>query len=200
MNRRDLLKECGILLAAPTAIGLSGCSSSDGGDGNGGDAGGADDTPTDSPMGTDTPTPTDTQASTPSPTPTTTPTPAADDDGEPVGEVVDNAVEELEITDWSARIDDMNNDFVVTLSIENTGDQATELVDYWYVITLYDAEGTEIPNGGNSQSGSEKTYARPGEVGALDVAVWVENDNPEDVARYEIAMNCTLSDGVYCEE
>lgn len=213
MNRRNLLSECGILLVAPTAVGLSGCSSSDGGDGdgNGGDAGGADDTPTDSPMPTptatptntpmptDTPTPTDTQASTPSPTPTTTPTPAANDGGEPVGEVDANAVEELEITDWSARIDD--DDFVVTLSIENTGDQQTELVKYWYDVKLYDAENTNIPLGANTQSSSEETDPAPGEVGVLDAVISLENDNPEAVARYEVSITCTLADdAVYCEE
>lgn len=193
-----------VLVGAGVTAGLSGCSGGD-------DAGTPTEmstptntptpteTPTNTPRSTDTPTPTDTQTSTPSPMATTTSTPATPDDGEPVGEVVDNAVEELEITDWSGRIDD--DDFVVTLSIKNTGNQQTQLVKYWYDIRLYDAENTNIRLGKNTQSPSEETDPAPGEVGVLNAVISLENDNPEDVARYETSITCTLADdAVYCEE
>lgn len=87
--------------------------------------------------------------------------------------------------------------FPVTVTLENTGNEETNVEEYDYDYTVYDSGRSDL-TGGSSASADPKTIA-PGESTDVLLTTIVDGD-PADVASYEVVLSCTsLSDGVYCE-
>jgi hypothetical protein len=193
MNRRDLLRKCGTGLAAPTAIALSGCSSSDGGGGGGGDgddSGGGDGGSGDTGGGDDTPTA----------TPMETTTSAGGGDGEytreGMGELVTDEVDEIEVLGWTSEVVSDQSIFQVEVTVRNAGSQETRITPgaYALVITYYDDSGSALSEGRPNSVDSRNLPS--GEVAS--VRRNVELDDPGAVASYDISLTCDTSMGVYC--
>jgi hypothetical protein len=186
MNRRDLLTKCGLFLAVPTAIGLSGCSSGDGGDDNGDDDS-EDDTPT--------------ATATPVETPEQTPT-ASDGDGgeytrEEMGELVTDEIGEIEILGWTSEVLDGPSLFQVEVTLRNAGNQDTRITPgaFALVITYYDDNGSTLGEGRHSRV--ERRTLPSGETAF--VSGNVELDDPSVVASYDLSLTCDENSmSVYC--
>jgi hypothetical protein len=185
LHRRTLLG------AAVTAM-LAGCSG-DGGDRDGGDGGdGADSDGDDggTPTATGSPTATDT----PSETPTETPPASSKRLNSEVSELAFVSAEQ----DVAGESDPSpSGTWLLRVTVENTGDQETNLFEYDYEGTVYDADGNEI-GGIDGKSSTGDSNAAPGGTG--EVTLSSRDVDPEEVARYEVALVCTsISEGVYCD-
>ncbi len=195
MNRRDLFRKCGILLAAPTAVSLSGCSSSEGddgdsdGDGGGsdGDGGGSDGDNGDSDGdggGSD--------------------GDNGDSDGdggeytkEEMGELVTDEIGEIEILGWTSEVFSGPSLFQVEVTLSNVGNQEIRITPgaFALVITYYDDTGSKLGEGRHGRV--EKRSLPSGETAF--VSGNIELDDPSVVASYEISLTCgENSMSVYC--
>lgn len=180
MQRRTVLKQCTAGLAAAGSFGLAGCgSSNDSGDSNGGgdsndDAGS---------------TPTDVAE-----TDTDRPEQTAESVGGAVGQ---NTVDGLKIVDWLVK--DTTDDFTVQVTVENTGQQTTDIFDYEYGLALYDESGADISTGGSGSGSIADTEIEPGEQSTINVFQSVEG-SPDNVTSFEISLSCDgpFVEGVYC--
>jgi hypothetical protein len=106
---------------------------------------------------------------------------------------IDNGVSGIEVTDH--RSNPQSAGWAVEMTVENVGDQETNLNEYSYGVTPYDAEDTALSQGGGSASGTIRI--EPGETAT--VYVYGPADVSEsDVARYEVVIACFDGDGVYC--
>lgn len=173
MDRRDFLGGSSAVLAVGVSAGLAGCSGDDGS--------GSDDEPDDDETTTD---PGD-----------DTSTPAQD--GGPRGSVGNVAVDGLSVADWSAEPSD--DELRVTVTVENVGDQTTDAFSYNYELALYDSSETDITGDPGATGSMSDTEVSPGEQTTINVYYGVDG-TPEDVASYEISLNCDgpFSDGSYC--
>jgi hypothetical protein len=189
-------------LSTGLVVGLAGCGTSDP---DSDDDGGG--TPTDE--GTaDTATETEDDGGTPTDgdegdtdTPTATPSPEA-------GGALDgmtSRVEELEIVSAEQDVADEGDPsptgtWLLHLGVRNTGEQETDVMEYAYDGTLYDAEGNGLART-SGKSGGDESIAPPGEVGDLTLTVPAEEVDPDAVARVEVTIACAaIWDGVYCED
>jgi hypothetical protein len=115
---------------------------------------------------------------------------------EDMGSVATNSVDGIEIVGWTSET--LEESFQVTVTVRNTGDQTTGLIDYGYSLTLYDESGSKLPPRGllaRSTAGDVGS----GETGDLRLDI-TGMENPDAVAEYEISVECDgFSDGVYCQ-
>ena len=124
--------------------------------------------------------------------------------GDPDGSVGENPIGGLAIVGLESYVSDGSEAFVnegdwaVDVTLENTGGQETALMEYSYQLTLYDDAGNDLGamTGAGSMGGDS---VAPGETGTL--TLWDGSDNnPDDVARYEVSVECDgFDEGVYCE-
>jgi hypothetical protein len=224
MKRRDVLRRSGGALLTTGLLGLAGCSDSQsGGDGTGkspdGDGGGSDSggdgnttgseseepTATDSGDGNDgggddggdgdsgSETPTAADATE---TDTATTTPCAEASGDPTGEVTENVVTGIDVTDYSAQR--ASDSFTVSVTLKNVGEKTTTM-EYNIDVTTYDANGTALNQGFTTIQRSYTSEYAPGESQTFEVQPQL--DCPSAVARYEIEVNCaaTPNGGDYCD-
>lgn len=126
-------------------------------------------------------------------------------DGETTpGEVLESSVDGLSITGhehYLAKGTDPDVHFSVLLTVENTGDQPTELSEYDFDLTAYDADGDDI----TPKNGQIITLAEvaPGETTEYKLQLSFRNspDGPGQIERYGVSLACgEYSDGVYCED
>jgi hypothetical protein len=109
------------------------------------------------------------------------------------GEIARNEVSGIEVTDHYSTVE--SDIWAVEMTVENTGDQETNLDEYSYGVTPYDSEGNALSQGGGSASGTIRIA--PGETAT--VIVFGPTDVSEsDVARYEAVIGCFDGRGVYC--
>lgn len=102
---------------------------------------------------------------------------------------------DLAFAAYESEVDD--GDFVVTVSIENVGDQTTDIWEYDYQLDVYDESGTNLSNG-TAMFAMSDTEVEPGETASLDLNPQI--DDPSAVTSYEITLSCgAFSDGAYCE-
>lgn len=195
-DRDTVVSRRGVLAAtgAVSVTLMAGCSGGDGGTGT--------DEPTDGgSTATGTAEPTDDGGEMSTPT---------DDGGETssVPGSVSSNVAELSIVEHQPDIDyyGENNEqyFPVDLTIENNGDQQTDVTEYDYDVTPYDADGNDVSGGRLGTSSGEGTSMEPGGRGTLIAYATVEID-PSEVARYEVTLMCedSVSDfesaAAYCQ-
>lgn len=166
MQRRNVLKRAGIGLAALGSAALAGCGSdgNDGDDGNddGNDDGGAQNTPTAVP------------------------------DMDVSERTLESSVGGLSVVGYrdyfvpGQRHDDIH--LAVVPAVENTGDERTNLGDYDYTMTLYDADDADVTPGDPWLD--DAVAVDPGETGTVLVQMSFINADadPEDVARYELTI------------
>jgi hypothetical protein len=112
-----------------------------------------------------------------------------------MGEVVENSVSGLEITDWTTEVTE--EDLLVTLTVENVGDQQTDAFDYTYEATAYDSAGDDITAG--VATGSTGSTIDPGETTEINMYIGGLG-GPSEIARFDLRLQCDdfFDDGVYC--
>lgn len=111
--------------------------------------------------------------------------------------IVRSDVDGIEITSGEYTDTGVQGRFPVTVTLQNTGDQETNVEEYDFDYTVYDSGQGDIA-GGSSTSADEPTVA-PGESTDVLLTTIVDGD-PEDVTSYKVVLSCTsLSSGVYCE-
>lgn len=117
------------------------------------------------------------------------------------GEIVENVVSQLEITELVA--DRQGGLFFVRPTIRNNGDQTTDLFEYNYELALFVTSGAEMPTGGPTLSATSDVDIAPGETGQFQMILNITEHYPE-VGSYEVTLNCEsvfedeTADGVYC--
>lgn len=120
------------------------------------------------------------------------------------GQQLESTVDALSITGQTQELvpgrqhEDIH--LAVTPTVQNTGDQETDLGDYEYEIRLFSEEDIDITPG-NTWKANPETVP-PGEEGTVLVQVSfisAEGVSPEDVDRYELTLSCSEdNDGPYC--
>lgn len=113
-------------------------------------------------------------------------------------EAVENSVDGLEIVAHEGSVADEN--YSVTVTVENSGDRVTDIEEYDFRVRLFDADGTDITGAGGLVWGQEGDLA-PGERIEFRVESTVEDGaEPADVASYQVRVECgSFSEGVYCQ-
>lgn len=90
--------------------------------------------------------------------------------------------------------------WLLHLEVRNTGEQETDVFEYGYDGTLYDADGNALAAISGKGSGPESTAA-PGEAGEVTLTVPADEVDPEAVSTVEVTISCSpIWDGVYCED
>lgn len=120
------------------------------------------------------------------------------------GHGLESTVDELSFVGHNHRLlrgqDHEDVHFAVTATIQNSGNQETNLGDYEYEIRLYSPEDIDITPG-STWAVNPDTVA-PGETGTVLLQVSFISSNsvsPEDVDRYEVTLSCGEdSAGSYC--
>lgn len=167
MRRRSFLARSG----AVTALGVSvaGCSGGgDGGDGGGSDSDGGSGDDNDSGGG-----------------------------GTSYDGITRSDVDGLEITSGEYTDTGIQGRFPVTITVNNTGTEETDVEEYDYDYTVYDSGQGDIAEG-TSAAADQNTIA-PGESTDVLITAIVDGD-PDEVTGYKVVLSCTsLSGGVYCE-
>lgn len=205
MKRREVLRQCGAGMTVAGSFALAGCGGNgDGGGGNGnGDGGGSGngnggtgdgdngDGGSNGNGGGDNGESSGTGGDEPTVSATSTP---ESSDGGSVGR---NTVDGLEITGWV--VQDVEDQFQVSVTIRNTGDRTTDIFNYEYGLALYGNDGTEISTDGGGSGSTNDTEIAPGQRASINVFQSVDG-SPEDVERFEISLSCDgpFVDGVYC--
>ncbi len=91
--------------------------------------------------------------------------------------------------------------WVTDVTVENTGDQETKLINYRYDLVLTGEDGETLYDGGAAIYGEGQ--AAPGESATVTIAVPTDEDQEVefgDVASYEVSLTCTsFIDSAYCE-
>lgn len=229
MNRRQLLRNCGAGLSALSITALSGCNalSGDGGDDSGGDgdadgdgssgggsgsdgdgaSGGGNGLDGDSDGGDgldgDSDGDEDAGAASPTQSPTATSPPSdatgqTSDGGTGLAASASSDVDGLAVE--GTTVTDSGDQFAVDVTLQNTGEQTTDIFDYGYELTVYDGNGAEITGNGSGQGSINDTEIEPGESATITVRTDVDG-SVDAVARYELVVNCSgmFVEGVYCE-
>jgi len=92
-------------------------------------------------------------------------------------------------------------DWVTDITVENTGDQETELINYNYELVLTGQNGETLYDGLATIYGEGQ--AAPGESATVTIAVDANVDQEVefgDVASYEVSLICSsFVDSTYCE-
>jgi hypothetical protein len=209
VNRRTLLRYCSTGIGAVTASALAGCSitggdGGDGGDGgndngdgdggnddgNGEDGNGNDGADSDEGASTETPT------ATPTSTAVGSPGTQAGDSGGPTRSA-ESDVDGLAVE--SAEYVSGGENFSVRVTVVNTGDQETDIMEYGYQLTVFDGADEDISTSTTSYGTTNETTAPPGESATLTASRQVDG-SPDDVARFELVVSCdsAFAEGVYC--
>lgn len=125
----------------------------------------------------------------------------------PTGSVRTNPIEELEITNWTAEFGESFGDteLYVDVTVQNTGE---ETIDSWEGYTLktfyYDESGTELDFDEEPARGAFAVREiPPGDTISVAFERGPADDSdahPDDVASYEITLDCSESydPGSYC--
>lgn len=116
------------------------------------------------------------------------------------GEVALDEVDGLDVIETAA-YEAVDRDMVpegalaVNVTVENTGSEATQPLDYTTALWCYD--GGEEPTNGTYSAVAFHRTVDPGETGVY--TSW-SRESADDVERYEIELACgERDDGVYCE-
>jgi len=112
---------------------------------------------------------------------------------------VSSNIEELAIVEHRPAIDD--NTFPVDITVGNNGDQQTDIGEYNYSLTPYDADGNDVGDDTQGTGALGATDVSPGERVSFQIYRPLEVD-PSEVARYEVTVQCTgtfEAQGVYCQ-
>jgi len=129
------------------------------------------------------------------------------DSSSPASGTASSTVQQLTIVDHEPDLDYFANDdaFGVELTVENNGEQETDLDSYFHTIVPYDADGNDVSETWTGTSfGDTPATIAPGEQ-ATFVAFSNVNINASEVDRYEVKLTCTGTvtgygaEGVYCE-
>ena len=117
-----------------------------------------------------------------------------------------NSVQQLAIVDHEPAdsfADD--NTFGVELTVENNGEQETNLDNYFYIIVPYDVDGNDVSNSWTGPFfGDTPSTIGPGEQLTFFAFLQVTTSASE-VDRYELTLTCTSTvtgyeaEGVYCD-
>lgn len=105
---------------------------------------------------------------------------------------VQNEVGGIEITGTSGQATQDN--YSITVELENTGGEDASVLDFEYVVTLYDESGSEIQHRGVVAINRDGFFDDA--TGTVELQPQIEAD-PSTVARYELRVLC--DDGPYCE-
>jgi hypothetical protein len=179
-------------LGAVAGLGLAGCSS--GGDGRTGptttgstDAGPPPET---TPTTTGTAEPTTATATA---TGTTTSRRSGDEyTKEAAGQAVESAVGGLAIRGWRSEIKSgatPQESLWILLTVENTGGESTELMEYSYEVTYYAEDGSVLEEGRAWQQQRSRRTVAPGETDVVQVALRNVED-PAAIAGYAVSLTC----------
>jgi len=115
---------------------------------------------------------------------------------------VSSNIEEIAIVKHRPATD--ANTFPVNITVENNGDQQTDIGEYTYHLTPYDADGNDVGDDMQGTGSLGATDVSPGERVSFQIYRPLDVD-PSEVARYEVTLTCEspetgfADDGVYCE-
>ncbi len=119
--------------------------------------------------------------------------------GDTDGSVGTNEVGSLEVTGLDSDIDPSevpvgNAKWATEITITNTGDQETQLMEYDYAVST--GSGSALSTGAVNLGGDT---VRPGESNSLTLYV-PERRGPETIDSYVLSISCgSFAEGVYCE-
>jgi hypothetical protein len=131
------------------------------------------------------------------------------------GDVIENAVDELEVVDHasgagSPGLDSFDrNVFYVTITLKNDRAAETDLLNYAFDVAAIDEDGEDLSSGENSIRAltelTDEAVVAPGAAGTVVVAPDLGTDSggstTPPVAGYEISVGCGEStEAVYCGE
>jgi len=116
---------------------------------------------------------------------------------EDMGSVATNSVDGIEIVGWTSET--LEESFQVTVTVRNTGDRTTGLIDYGYSLTLYDESGSKLLHGGCSPGRRPVTGAAKPVTCASTSRGW-RTPTPSPSTRFRSnvtgsATECTASKG-----
>lgn len=200
-NRRRFLQ----LVVATGTASLAGCSDSGGNEtDSGGDATATEaDTAADDGMATET---TDGRDTTQTAENDETLTEGSRDLGDPdgvVGEIVPDGLDIVALNSRTGTESTVEGAWVTDVTVENTGDQQTEIDGYTYRLELRDDSGNELYDGFARElyPNDQPTEIGPGEQSMLITSAEPPDEvGPDEVGNYGVSITCELSaDGVYCE-
>lgn len=133
-----------------------------------------------------------------------TTTPSSRDYGDPAGSVSEVAPAELSIVGLDSHAgsqEDTDRDWVTDITVENTGDQETSLINYSYELVLTGEDGETLYDGLATIFGEGQAAA--GESATVTIAVSSNADEEvafEAVASYEVSLICSSRiESAYCE-
>lgn len=88
--------------------------------------------------------------------------------------------------------------FGLELTVLNSGGQTTDIFDYGYNMTVYDAQDNDVTGPGSSKSATGGTEIAPGETATISVLTQPEGG--AEVVRAEAMLNCDgmFVEGTYC--
>lgn len=127
--------------------------------------------------------------------PTATPTVTSDLERESIGTIEELTIPELAAVGYTSTVD--GEDFVVTLTLENQGDQETEFGEYNIDLSVYDDSDEELAT--TVRYTASGLTAPAGERVEIPIRAEPLNTDPGSVASYGIRINCDGANGVYCE-
>lgn len=111
-----------------------------------------------------------------------------------------NIVDELSIVGCQSEI--QGDNFVITATVRNDGDQQTAISDYTLRAWVYESQDTSGRGIQSSLSVSGGSFdIAPGETDELTFTknITADDSSPDDIQRYVIEIYCgTIADGVYC--
>lgn len=115
---------------------------------------------------------------------------------------IDNEVDELTIVTCESQT--QGDQYIVSATIRNDGDQETSLYDYEKKAWIYDSNETIGRGIETSQSSDVENFdLAPGETGSVTFTLVISPDDvtTADIQRYVVELGCwSATEAVYCPE
>lgn len=115
---------------------------------------------------------------------------------DPMGEISESSVDGLRIADAESDVD--GGQFVITMTLENTGNQTTDVTGYALGANFYNSGGNRVEGSYFRSEYPDGTEVEPGETGTV-IFPFEPDGGTDTIARYEIFLTCHQQlDGTYC--
>lgn len=103
------------------------------------------------------------------------------------------------VIDGLERVDQDDRVSVAT-TVRNDGEQTTDIFEYAYELTLFDEAGTDVTDGGTNFGTTAETEIASGDTATINVSS-TPASSVDDVASYEVTLSCEgpFVEGTYCD-